>query len=157
MVAYTGKKLGPDVKIILTRVLYDEDFLNLMLTNPEEALKAYNLSADEKSALLDQKLFYEMIQSIKYDIPFLASGLPIAALGMIVIVIVVVVVVVSQNTTVTVTVGMPDIPGIKKISLDAPKVKSISEGIRGSSGDERYTKILDMLELITGRLEVKNK
>ena len=51
-----------NVRTVLFRTLTDSDFHNLMLVNPDEALKDYDLTNDERGLAVPDKDLYKNLE-----------------------------------------------------------------------------------------------
>ncbi len=72
-----------NVRAVLFRILTDSDFYNLMLVNPEEALKGYDLTNDERRILAASgKDLYKTLggaETASFDISLFFLGIPTLA------------------------------------------------------------------------------
>lgn len=107
-----------DVRAALLRVLFDGEFHNLMLVNPEAALKDYNLTDDEKQILSTPNAdFYKILGGPQaFTWLFILAVRPVNP---------------SPDTPLT--------------AIDEERVAHMVRNIRSSVGHERFNMIIQLV------------
>lgn len=123
-----------DISEVLNRVLNDYDFYNQMLIQPEKALEGYILTKQEHDILMKQD---DSIYSLLRD-----KELPVTEEDPPPTVVVVIVVVAITALLANLNDEAPPV---------SPRIREIGEEIKTLQGNERYERILNMLDELNGK------
>ena|SRR5579864_2042945 len=109
-----------NVRAVLFRTLIDSDFHNLMLTNPDEALKGYDLTNDERRILITpDKDLYKIIEGAGADWT------------------------IGTNWGLFQAIPVTPSPALKE---DDQKVAQLVNSIQNAVGQERFSSIMQLVQ-----------
>ncbi len=129
------------MRSLLLRVLFDDNFHNLMLTAPQKAMESYKLTEDEKNILSRPSTSIdELLQSqigVSEDLLGSTRRPPTTTTTYCV-------------TTTTYCATTTSSCVTKAASLDSAVIKPLVDSIRQSSDAERFERILQLVNQFTG-------
>ena len=137
------------MRSLLLRVILDDNFLNLMRTNPQKAIEGYELTDDEKSALSRPNIsIHELLQTRGVDNESF-NNVHLTATCTTAACTTTVAYCVTTTSRSSAEADFPT-PKLSESNLDLEAVKRAVDSIRISSGTERFEKILALVSQVTG-------
>jgi hypothetical protein len=133
------------VREVLRRVLVDDDFLHEMLSNPEQALRDYDLTDEERSILVNPERDLQELMRIGGD-----NFPTIAALIIIFIELDLTEFITSFHVTVVI-----DGEFERRQTLARDKITSLATSVLAmKAGADRLERIHEMLQVVSGATEL---
>lgn len=128
------------MRSLLLRVLFDDNFHNLMLTVPQKAMESYKLTEDEKNLLSRPSTSIdELLQSqigVSEDLLGSTRRPPTTTT--------------TYCVTTTYCATTTSSCATKTASIDSAVIKPLVDSIRQSSDAERFERILHLVNQFTG-------